>query len=371
MKVVVYPADRYGCGHHRLIWPAEELARQGYDVVVVPASERHLRLQIDNQTGRVSSVELPEGADVVVLQRVTHRYLSEVVPIIRAQGVAVVVDVDDDLASIHPSNPAWIDLHPMRHTMVKSAKSAQPYMHSWHNLADACKHATLVTTTTPALERRYAVHGRSRVLPNYLAEHYYRIPHVDNDVIGWPASSHSHPNDPEVVGNAIQRLVNDGASFRVVSNSPGVSSLFGLNDDNQLELVTEQIELLDWPHAIAKLGIGIAPLADTRFNAAKSWLKPLELSAVGVPWVASDRAEYRRLHALGCGVLVDKPKAWYATLRDLRRDRSRRVELSEAGRTVAHQLRLSTNAWRWWEAWVEAYEVETSLRALRLSPTGR
>lgn len=363
MRVVVYPADRFGCGHHRLIWPAEELARQGHDVVVVPAKERHLRLQIDNQTGHVASVELPEGTDVVVLQRVTHRYLAEVVPIIRSQGVAVVVDVDDDLAAIHPSNPAWTDLHPKRSDILKLAESPRPHMHSWHNLAEACKHATLVTTTTPALARRYAVHGRGVVVPNYLAEHYYKIPRVDDDLIGWPASLHSHPNDPEVVGNAIQRLVNEGATFRVVSNSPGVGSLFGLLNDGRLELITRQIELMDWPHEIAKLGIGIAPLADTRFNAAKSWLKPLELCAVGVPWVASNRVEYRRLHKLGCGILVDKPKEWYATLRNLRRDRGRRVELSEAGRTVAHQLRLTTNAWRWWEAWDEAHKIQTDARS--------
>src|SRR5689334_24701002 len=42
-----------------------------------------------------------------------------------------------------------------------------------------------------------------------------------------------------------------------------------------------------WPRALSALGIGLAPLADSTFNRAKSWLKPLEMAAVGVPCVMS------------------------------------------------------------------------------------
>lgn len=355
MKVVAYPADRYGCGHHRVIWPCEELARAGHDVTVVPAGERYLGMVVNNRTDEIVEIKLPDEVDVVILQRVTHKYLAQAVSVLRRQGVAVVVDVDDDLAAVHPSNPAWLDLHPNRSKMVYSAK---PHMHSWHNLTDACQNATLVTTTTPALARRYAVHGRVVVIPNYLARHYYDVPHEDSDLLGWPASLHSHPDDPAVIGNAIQRLVHEGARFRVTSPSRGVGQAFGFASDDEVELVHEHIELPDWPNALTQLGVGVAPLADTRFNAAKSWLKPLELSALGVPWVASPRAEYERLHKLGCGVLVDKPKAWYAVLRRLLSDSARRVELSEAGRAVAGELSLTRHAWRWWEAWELALNLQ-------------
>jgi hypothetical protein len=81
---------------------------------------------------------------------------------------------------------------------------------------------------------------------------------------------------------------------------------------------------------------------------------------VGVPWVASPRDDYVRLHAYGAGVLADKPKDWYRTLRDLRDDPSRRVELSQMGRAVARGLRLTDNAWRFLEAWTDAVELERS-----------
>jgi hypothetical protein len=74
--------------------------------------------------------------------------------------------------------------------------------------------------------------------------------------------------------------------------------------------------------------------------------------------VASPRAEYQRLHALGAGVLADRPRAWHRELRRLRESPALRAEMSEAGRAVAAQLRLRDNAWRWHEAWSRAYEMQ-------------
>jgi hypothetical protein len=226
--------------------------------------------------------------------------------------------------------------------------------HSWRNLAMACRDATLVTASTPALLDVYARHGRGIVLPNYLPDHYYGLPRTDSDVIGWPGSFHSHPNDPEVVGGAVARLVDEGAQFVMRGDASGAGAAFGLAEDP----AGGGVPIEEWPAAVAELGVGLAPLADTRFNAAKSWLKPLEMSACGVPWVASPRAEYARLHAMGAGVLADRPRAWYRELKRLRESAAMRQEASEAGRAVAEQLRLSQNAWRWIDAWTHAYDLQ-------------
>lgn len=352
MKVAVYPADRWGCGSHRLIWPAEALRRQGHDVVVVTAQNRHVEMLIDDRTQRVVRVNVPDDVDVVVLQRVTHRHLAQSVAVMREQGKTVVVDVDDDLTAIHPDNPAWHALHPRGHER-RVGRPENERLHSWSYLGQACRDASLVTATTPALVERYG-HGHGAVLPNYLAEHYYGVARVDSDLLGWPASLRSHPNDPAIVGNAVARLVQSGHRFHVSSVAEGVGRAFGLPGDDLVGRVDRSIALYDWPDELARLGVGIAPLADTRFNAAKSWLKPLELAAVGVPWVGSPRADYVRLNRLGCGMLVDRPKDWFRVLRSLLTNASRRVELSDAGRAVAATLRLEDHAWRWWEAWQDA-----------------
>lgn len=338
MRVVVYPSDSYGCGSFRMIWPGQHLAAAGHDVDVVQTKDRRVRLVMTDDT--VTDVHV--DADVVVLQRITHAYMAQAVGVMRAKGITVVVDVDDDLSSIHPSNPAWAMHRP------------GAGMHSWHNLAAACRDASLVTVSTPALLDVYARHGRGAVLPNYLPDHYYGVSRVDSDVVGWPASFHSHPNDAEVVGGAVARLVDEGAEFVMRGDSTGAGRAFGLAEDP----AGGGVPIEEWPAAVAELGVGIAPLADTRFNAAKSWLKPLEMSACGVPWVASPRAEYERLHKLGAGLLADRPRTWYRQVQRLRQSAAMREELSDAGRLVAAQLRLRDHAWRWAEAWSRAYEMD-------------
>ena len=351
MKAVVYPADRFGCGSFRMRWPGEACAAAGHDVTVVAQDRRTVRLVMEGDL--VKDVLVEPGVDVVVMQRVTHAYMAQAVGVLRAKGIAVVVDVDDDLSSIHPSNPAWRMHHPGNEGK-RLEGSRQVHRHSWRNLAAACRDATLVTVSTPALLDVYARHGRGHVLPNYLPDYYYGLPRTDSDTVGWPGSFHSHPNDPEVVGGAVARLVDEGASFVMRGDPSGAGKALGLAEDP----AGGAVAIEEWPRAVASLGIGIAPLADTRFNAAKSWLKAAELSACGVPWVASPRAEYRRLHALGAGVLADRPRVWYRELKRLRESAALRQELSEAGRAVAEQLRLRDNAWRWHEAWSRAYEVQ-------------
>jgi hypothetical protein len=338
MRVVVYPSDSFGCGSFRAIWPGEALAAAGHDVEVVQAKDRRVRLVMDKDVVRDVLVD----ADVVVLQRTTHAYMAQAVGVMRAKGITVVVDVDDDLSSIHPSNPAWAAHRPGRGT------------HSWHNLGMACRDATMVTVSTPALLDVYARHGRGRVLRNYLPDHYYGLPRVDSDVVGWPASFHSHPNDPEVVGGAVARLVDEGAQFVMRGDSRGAGKALGLKQDP----IGGGVSIEEWPRAVASLGIGIAPLADTKFNTSKSWLKPLEMSACGVPWVASPRAAYRELHAMGVGVLTDRSRGWYRAVSKLRESAALRQEQSEAGRAVAERLRLRDHAWRWLEVYEEAFKLQ-------------
>ena len=354
MKVIVYPADEHGCGYHRMIWPAEAARAIGCDVEIVPQSKR--KVEFVMQGSVVKDVKISSDIDVVVFQRVTHSTLLQAVPLLRSRGIAVVIDVDDDLTLIHPHNPAFERLHP-RYFGAQTTDGGR-HMHSWQHLTQACMQATLVTVSTPALLPRYAAHGRGRVLMNYLEQRYYEQPHTDSDDIVWPASVHSHPNDPEVVGNAIARLVDEGAGFMSFGEPPITARAFGLN--RETHIYPEYISVQEWAGEIAKYGIGIAPLADTKFNASKSWLKALELSAVGVPWVGSPRAEYTRLHAYGAGILASKPKDWYRALNQLRSSEVLRKELSDAGREAAAQLKIRDHAWRWVEAWEDAVRIQRS-----------
>lgn len=353
MRVVVYPADRWGCGLFRMSGPGEVLRRAGHDVEVVDTANRRVRLHMRGE----EVIKVETDADVVVFQRVTHSRMAQAVSVLRRQGVAVVVDVDDDLTSIHPSNPAWAGLHPRSEGQRYADGTVS--MNSWRNLNAACRAATLVTVSTKALLPVYAAHGRGVVLDNYLPSNYDDIPHQDSDIIGWPASYHSHPNDPDAVGGSVARLVGEGAEFIIRGDPSGAGAAFGLGADPS----GAPVPIEAWPRAVAEIGIGIAPLANTKFNRSKSRLKPLEMCAAGVPWIASPRPEYARLHALGAGVLADRPRTWYRELKRLRESESLRVELSQAGRAVAATQRLDDHAFRWLESWERALSLQQKGRA--------
>jgi hypothetical protein len=354
MKITVYPADVYGCGFFRLIWSAQLLRQAGHDVHVVAPAARQLPLHVDGET--VKDVEI--DSDVVVFQRVTHRFMAQVVPILRAKGVAVVIDIDDDLASIHPSNPAYAAMHP-RNEYQREPGAREPRRHSWANLAMACREATLVTVSTPGLVTRYAAHGRGRVIRNYLPDSYFGVEHADSDVIGWPAALVSHPDDPSAVGSAMARLSQAGAAFRVVGDPTGCGAAFGLSEDPS---GLYGVDISGWPAAVAALGIGIAPLADTRFNACKSWLKPLEMSALGVPWVASPRAEYAYLASKGAGILAERGRVWYRELDRLRTSPEYRADVAGRGREIAETLRLRDHVGEVMDAWTHARALQDGTR---------
>lgn len=339
MKIYVYPADKHGCGHYRLIWPAEAMRAQGHDVVVMDPDSRELAAHITG--GKVEYVRYPSDADVMVFQRTTHEHLAKAIEWMVSQGKKIIVDVDDDLETIHPRNPAWTSLHPR-----------YGGMHSWHHLRKACQVATLVTCSTDTLVHRYASHGRGVVIPNCVPRSYLDVEHVDSDVIGWAASLHSHPDDADVARTSVSRLVTEGASFWIAGNPTGMGKAFLLPRDPEGAGI---IDLPDWPTQVTRLGIGIAPLAPTRFNESKSWLKPLEYSALGVPWVASPGKEYLRFHALTkdapAGLIARKPKDWYRHLTRLRNDPVLRKELGENGRRIAERLTIEGNVDRWVDAW--------------------
>lgn len=352
-KIYVYPADVYGCGYYRLIWPAQELIKQGYDVTLVMPSERN-NLAAEIQHDKLVNVRFPEDADILVMQRVTHKYLTDAIPMIRSRGCSVVVDMDDDMSNIHPHNPAWINFHPKTYGVLDNKVVAE---HNWGNALRACESASLVTLSANALIQRYAKHGRGVVLRNCVPTSYLDIPHEDSNVIGWGGSLASHPDDLGVMGMSITRLQREGVPFKIVGD-PGRVQKYLLLDEEPLS--TGIVDIDEWPKALSTLGIGVTPLYDSVFNASKSWLKPLEYAALGVPMVLSPRAEYKRFQKeLGVGLLAKNGSSdWYRKLRRLTDSPSLRQEMSARGRIAASYWTYEARAKDWADAWLSAVNYD-------------
>jgi len=341
MKVALSLPDYSGCGHYRAIYPA---AAVGDEVEIKFATGLNMQVDDDPDSPNMGAIlaiqQLP--VDVFVISRPLKRLNAESIPFIQKQGVAVVVDIDDDFTCLDPAHVAY-----RRHLAKYSPESNGDW------LKKACAVADLVTCTTPALARRYGSHGRVAVLPN-------RIPKQmlgsvaekprDGRTIGWAGWVATHPNDLKATRGGVAMACREAdARFVNIGPAEGVAEQIGLDDID----AHGGYEFSEYPHAIAELDVGVVPLDDTRFNAAKSSLKGLEMAAVGVPFVASPTEDYRRIADDGIGLLADwKAKKWKQATLELLRNRDEYSEQMRAA--VAEHHLIEGHGWRWVEAWEQA-----------------
>lgn len=342
MKVWVFVADEGGCGYYRLRLPAERLQALGHDVTVFPAGMQGQLpiLVVDTDRGRdVIPRERPD-CDVIVIQRPMDWSWKAIIPRYQEMGIKVVADLDDDLVATRPNNAYWPLIHPKRNPIQ-----------NWAHMTEAMKLVDVVTTSTPALAARYGTRAKHvHVIPNCVPAWYLEVERPTNPelVLGWAGTVATHPDDLDVMGPTLQRLKRElPFTWSVIGESEGVARAVGVEP-----VLQPWMSLLDYPKGLGSLDVGVVPLALHEFNRAKSWLKGMEMAAVGVPFVAAPTDQYLSLAELGAGLIAHKPRDWERLLRRLLTDESFRTEQSARGREVASGWTVESNAWRWEEAWL-------------------
>lgn len=342
-----------GSIHHRMVESARAVNAlgAGVDVVVTAGLGTTMRPASDGAPAVVSEVDA-QSADVVVLQLPKTAAMLQCLRVLQSQGVAVVVEVDDLLSAV-PFGAA-------AHGAMTAGGMAR------HALACA-READLVTVSTPALLAEYAPHGRGDVVPNAIARRIAELPPAyerspETATIGWSGSVAGRPYDLQEMGTGLQQALD---RTRPASRFLVLGQKFDAKDRLGLGVEPEEIPWLpDVDSYLARLGevfdIGVAPLRADRFNAAKSWLKPLEYAARGIYCVRSRSAEYERL---GLGMPARAAKDWAKWLTVGVQDADRRREVAAAAReqVLAGHLTEHT-APRWIEAWTAARDHRARAR---------
>ncbi|MEI6807427.1 MAG: glycosyltransferase [bacterium] len=107
------------------------------------------------------------------------------------------------------------------------------------------------------------------------------------------------------------------------------------------------------PETVCQFDIGIAPLADTRFNKSKSPVKVLEYMASGVPWVASAVGPYLTMPHGKTGFATASPDGFRDALELLICNPGLRSDLGAAGAVwVRKHADIRNHAIHW----VETYQ---------------
>lgn len=300
-----------------MIWPAEIINEDGLADVQLrfgdgkePLEGSFLpALMQEQHDGIAHVIGLGERdwPDVIVFQRPLNRFLAEIIPHLQREGVAVVVEVDDDFKSLDPA-----------HSIYKSVQPKWSPQRNWRHLQTACDAADLITVSTPQLARVYGRYGNVHVVPNYVPLWYLEQPTTDVMQDGvrfvWSGSLDAHPRDVNVTRGAVGRGLGPNASFEVIGPGHGVKEAMGLA---RQPIATGFIPLPQYPKVLSTYDVMLVPLDQTPFNNAKSYLKGLEAAACGLAVVATPTEQYQELEQMGLCVTVSKPRQWEGLVKHL------------------------------------------------------
>jgi glycosyltransferase involved in cell wall biosynthesis len=302
-----------GCSWYRNVVPGYAAKIAGHEV----------RLR----AGEVSGADL-EWCDALFVQRLWQPVAIQIANDAKRLGKLTVWDLDDDLWALDPANPAkafW-DQH---------ADDALAVMRAFDR----------VTTTNKYLAgtlRRW--HKDVRIIPNALPDDFVRFgpEHVPPLAIGW-AGGYAHSDDLRAIEKPLLDVLDARPDVMVAL----VGSGEWIRHERVLHLSPVAIER--YHTLLSTFDIGLAPILDTRFNRAKSDLKPLEYAAVGVPCIASKVGPYRELKANT--LLAPSPKEFRSLLLHLIDHPEKRAALTEAGLAWADSRRISQVLPLWEAAW--------------------
>lgn len=358
-----------GAGWYRCGLPARELRARGWDVF-------EGTLIFHKESGTFGVREWPthdpeaEDApfqvdlDLIVLQRWMFASVAAETGTARANGQVIVQDVDDHFWAMDASHRA----HRVTDPVADAIENRDLYL-------QGLQKASMVTTSTPYLRdelHRLGVRCPIAVLENHLdVEMFPTLPpsRSDRPIIGWVGAIPWRMRDLDILrgvlgpfvdrkglhvfhGGHVDVWVDDGKGSKAIDLSQTFSHQAGV-DPTRVGL-SPMVPIYEYPELFERMDVGLVPLRDVPFNRAKSWVKGLEYAASGVPFVASDVAEYRRLHdRLGIGRLAKRPKDWVRHLTELL-DPDTRLWEATRNREAVKALDIRQAAHRWEAVYLEA-----------------
>jgi hypothetical protein len=313
--------------------PVLQLVRRGHEVVL---AWDHAR--------RGPRLDALHGCDVVHIYRYCDAPVRRAAEQLRAAGVGIVWDNDDDLTT----GPEGIGEPATKRGALRSQQIRS-------DMIRMMRLAHVVTTPSAVLAEQYHEWGaeRVRVVENYLPAEYDPGPvearRGGNGVtVGWTACG-EHRYDLVHLGlrDVLARLLERHPSLRIVS----VGLDLGLPRERYA--CHPKVQYQELAPLVVQFDVGIAPIADIPFNRARSNVKLKEYGAAGVPWLASPIGPYLGMGEKEGGRLVADER-WFEELDRLVCDERARRKLVKRGAKWAAGERVAANMRTWEGALAEA-----------------
>jgi glycosyltransferase involved in cell wall biosynthesis len=336
------PIQPNGCAWYRCYLPMQQLKKEKYETGMgIPgfSKEHGFGILIPGQ-------QAIHGWDIVVLKLIMiDRVASEMIEAL-AKGQKVVVDLDDHMEGLAKSNLAY--------QMTSPEKNANNNRDHYLRIIE---NATALITSTPFLKDFYQKKHPEK--PVYLVRNGIDLDRwkMRNDhsgylpTYGWVGATPWRSNDLEILNPFLGEFIkNNHCKFHhsgSIVNSVPVSKLLGV--DKSIFTHEPMKPIFTYPELFRKIDVGIVPLNDLEFNHAKSFIKGLEYTAAGIPFIATGLPEYQYLTDSGVGRVANNANEWLQHAEELLNPKTRKEERERNRQIVSEKFSMQARSADWEE----------------------
>jgi glycosyltransferase involved in cell wall biosynthesis len=347
MKIAFLPGELECTGKYFGSLPAELLAAKGHDAHCDITRLPDVSL-VTSRSGPIPSDPALRDRDLIVLIRPPCIGLRAFVHAVKAQGTIVVHCVDD-----------WLFGEGRRAGLYGGEAGFREVLATY-------KYADGFICSTPRLAENFAVFGKPIWVQRIglWRDHYRDLPsrqRAQTVTIGWTGVGWIRPYDLKPLGGVIRQVLDRHAHVRFLAvGDHHTLDILGLASHPRAEHI-DLVPLEEYPRQVARLDVGLAPLAETEVNRCKTAIKVLEYLAAGVvPIAAAWQPEYATVINDGInGFLVDRPSEWRVALDKLVSDQKLRTTMGASAVAAAQQHFIDADTGRY----VRLYEeVLSTLR---------
>lgn len=326
-----------------------------------PDSGAHASLAFlpDFLAGAKDARDAANLADVIVIQRNLFGACFSAVEYWKSRGKVIVVDLDDGY-------------------QVMTEDTGCPSFKFWHRGEFDAGNGTKGHMDPTPLEQLgwglKLVHGLTspskvilddwahlqpvrRWVPNYYHPRFYPSHPEKHEglIIGWAGSAtHLKSWKDSGIAQGLRRLVkkHDNVFVAVAGDKRAF---------DRLEIPPSRKIHIPWtPYALFhetlnRFDIGVIPLAG-EYDRRRSFIKTLEFSSLGIPWIGTDMEPNRELRATGA-LVENTPDAWYEALEDVVSNYDERREHAQTNRYLAERWSIVPNARCMVNTYKEIYDL--------------
>lgn len=281
------------------------------------------------------------GYNVIVLKQLMDRWLPHQIEVAQALGQKIIVDVDDFYHGLHPENSAYHKTDPA----VNKVRNRDVYEQMIRNV-DA------VVVSTPELLNFYGEWNPNiRMVRNsvYPQQFTRRETQKTKPVLGWVGALGYRSGDIETLREWLPDFLEEhDLLFHHSGHVPSQGDFAVQSGINPERLRTLPMQPMNRYPLLFTFDIGLVPLNDILFNRAKSFIKGLEYTASGIPFVAQALPEYDLLAGDGIGLTAVTADDWRRQVESLLdyRTRKRNAASNFTQMERLHTIKQREDEWR-------------------------